>query len=144
MRRPRDSASCKMRSGGRFLLPNTRSAASIFADSNNSAFSSRSVNSAIPVTEVTAITSAKNNNRSSPPRQSRQSRRMARPNRVLNALWPFNSATSVSGTDMVLIFLVTDNLTGHEFDNTAAPFRQGFVMGHQYQRGGEFLVQIKQ
>ncbi|MGA0776752.1 MAG: hypothetical protein ACO3O6_02480 [Gemmobacter sp.] len=45
----------------------------MFADSSNSACSRRSVNSAMPVTEVTAMTSARNSSRSSPPCQSRHS-----------------------------------------------------------------------
>ena len=115
VRRPRDSAWAKISSGGCLPLPKTLSAASMLADSSSRAFSKRSVKSAMPVTDVTAITKAINSRRISPPRQSRHNNRKASPKRVENVLLLPLCAATASDTRRFLFssasFLIAYHLT---------------------------------
>ena len=87
---------------GRSPRPLTiRSAANMFADSKRSAFSKRSVKRAMPVMEVTAMISARNNKRNSPPFQSLRSSLREIRNRLLMGLLSTSFSAAPSSINLI-------------------------------------------
>src|SRR5690554_4086668 len=153
--KPRSSASCSHSRGGCSRPLSTRSAASMLADSCNSARSSRSVNSAIPLTEATARIMANSNKRSSPPRQSRHISRSARRNSVPGRKLEAGTRTDARGALLSTASRINRISGGRELDvlsdypgaqshNTTAALRQPIVVGHQHQRCAILGIQRKQ
>ena len=128
-------------SRGRSPRPLTmRSAANMFADSKRRAFSRRSVKSAIPVMEVTAMISARNNKRSSPPFQSLRSNLREIRNRLPMGLLSTNFAAALSCIHLILVSIICNHFTSDEPDLSITARCQTLIMSHQDQRRGESFI----